>query len=82
MLKPVLPSRFIAPTASTASPLTSRVLAHDSGACSVDENTTLGRLVSSAMAASSLVVSSTSDAADSAANPDISRYVFAPIKIV
>jgi hypothetical protein len=42
----LVPSRFITPTASTASPLTSRVLAHDNGACSVEENTTLDTLAS------------------------------------
>jgi hypothetical protein len=52
------------------------------GVCSVEENTTLDTLASSVKAASSSVVSSDSDASDSAANPDISRYVFAPIKIV
>lgn len=75
------PSRFIAATVSTASPSTSRVLGHDNGASSVDENTTLGRLVSAFVAASSAVASS-ADTSESAANPDIRRYVFAPIRIV
>src|SRR5919199_1541810 len=79
----LLPSRFISLTASTASLLISRVLAHDNGGCSVEENTTLDALVSAAEAASSSVwASSVSDGSDSAANPDIRRYVLAPIKIV
>jgi hypothetical protein len=72
--------RFISATASTASPLTSWVLAHDNGASSVEENTTLCSLASSAMARSSAV--SFADAPNPLANPYISRYVFAPIKIV
>jgi hypothetical protein len=44
-------------------------IGHDNGAFKVEENTTLGDLVSSAMASSSLVVSSDSEASDSAANP-------------
>jgi hypothetical protein len=58
-------------------------LAHANGACSVEENTTLDALESSAVAASSTAgVSPASDGSDSAANPYIRRYVFAPIKIV
>ena len=77
----LVPLRFIAATASTASPLTSWVLAQDNGASSVEENTTLCSLVSSAMAPPS-AVSFDSDASDALANPYIRRYVFAPIKIV
>ena len=76
----LLPSRFNSLTASTASSLISRVLAQDNGDCSVEENTTLDALVSSAKDLSSLVWAAPDP--DSAANPDISRYVFAPIKIV
>src|SRR5437773_1370667 len=78
----LVPSCFIAATASTASPLINRVLGHDNGGCNVEENTTLDALASSAMAASSSVMgSSEADALDPVANPDITRYVFAPIKI-
>ena len=52
------------------------------GSSKVEENTTSGDLVSSAMASSSLVLLSDSEASDSAANPYMSRYVFAPIRIV
>ncbi len=77
------PSCFIAATASTASPLISRVLGHDNGGCNAEENTIFDALASSAMAApSSVMGSSEADALDSVANPDIRRYVFAPIKIV
>jgi hypothetical protein len=68
----------IAATASTASPLISRVLGQDNGDCSVEENTTLDALASSSVAAFSSSVKVSSDAA----NPDIRRYVVAPIKIV
>jgi len=79
----LVPSRFIAPTAWTASPLTSRVLVQDKGAGSVEENTTLETRVSSArVASSSVVVSSASVAPDWVANPDINRYVFAPMRTV
>ena len=65
------PSRFISATASTASPRTRRVLSHVSGSPSVDENTTLGMVVSAPVASSS------SDASDDVsafvANPDIRR---------
>ena len=64
-------SRFIARTASAASPRTSRVLGHDNGSCSVEENTTLG-----------VSFNTSTPSAPSAANPDISRYVFAPIRSV
>jgi hypothetical protein len=58
-------------------------LGHANGGCNVEENTTLDALASSAMAASSSVTgSSEADGLDSVANPDIRRYVFAPIKIV
>ena len=43
----LLPACFISLTASTASPLISRVLAHNNGGSSVDEKTTLDALVSS-----------------------------------
>jgi hypothetical protein len=76
----LVPSCFIASTALTASPVTSRVLAQDNGSFSVEENTTLDALESSAIESSSSVVSPDSDGAVSA-NPDINRYVFAPIKI-
>jgi hypothetical protein len=79
----LVPSCFIAATASTASPLMSRALGHDNGGFNVEENTTLDAAASSAMAApSSVTGSSEADAVDSLANPDIRRYVFAPIKIV
>src|SRR6058998_3720617 len=80
----LVPSCFIAATASTASPLISRVLGQDNGGCNVEENTTLDALESSAMTApsSSVMGSSEADALDSVTNPDIRRYVFAPIKIV
>src|SRR5437867_13398272 len=79
----LVPSCFIAATASTASPLISRVLGHDNGGLNVEENTTLDAVASSTMAASSSVMgSSEADAVDSVENPDIRRYVFAPIKIV
>jgi hypothetical protein len=58
-------------------------LGHDNGDCNVEENTTLDALPSSTMAApSSVVGSSGAEASDAVANPDIRRYVFAPIKIV
>src|SRR5918999_1642302 len=66
----LVPLRFISATASAAFPLISWVLAQDNGASSVEENTTLGSLVSSAMAPSS-AVSSESDASDALANPYI-----------
>src|SRR6266511_4992981 len=79
----LVPSCFIAATAWTASPLISRVLGHDNGGCNAEENTIFDLLASSAMAApSSVVGSSEANALDSVANPDIRRYVFAPIKIV
>src|SRR2546426_10140773 len=79
----LVPSCFIAATASTASPLISRVLGQDNGGCNVEENTTLDALANSAMVApSSVMGSSEADALDSVANPDIRRYVFAPISIV
>jgi hypothetical protein len=59
------------------------VLGHDNGGCNAVENTIFDALASSAMAApSSVMGSSEADALDSVANPDIRRYVFAPIKIV
>src|SRR6266542_1705692 len=79
----LVPSCFIAATAWTASPPISRVLGQDNGGCNAEENTTLDAVASSAMAApSSDVGSSEADALDSVANPDIRRYVFAPLKIV
>ena len=60
-------------TAATASPATSSEFAHASGSVRVEENTTLGIAVSSASPASSGI---------SAANPDISRYVVAPMRVV
>src|SRR6266540_1625067 len=79
----LVPSCFIAATAPTASPLISRVLGQDNGGCNAVENTIFDTLASSAMAApSSVMDSSEADALDSVANPDIRRYVFAPIKIV
>ena len=60
-------------TASTGSRSTSSVLAHDSGASKVEENTTLGIAVNAARPESSGI---------SAANPDISRYVVAPMRAV
>ena len=60
-------------TVSTASPLTSSVLAHESGSSNVEENTTLGIAVSAARPGSSGI---------SAANPDINRYVVAPNRAV
>jgi hypothetical protein len=65
--------RFMSCTAETASPRTSSVLAHESGSSRVEENTTLGIALSSAMPASSGI---------SVANPDISRYVVAPMRVV
>ena len=65
--------RFSSRTAATASPSTSSVLAHESGSFRVEENTTLGIAVNAAIPASSGM---------SAANPDISRYVVAPIREV
>lgn len=59
-------------TASTASPVTRSLFAQVSGAFSVEEKTTLGIAVSSASPASS---------GASAANPDISRYVVAPMSV-
>ena len=80
----LLPSCFIFATASTASPLTSRVLGHANGVCSVEENTTLG--APGKLGHGSVFVRGhrrlRSRASDWAANPDIRRYVFAPIKIV
>jgi hypothetical protein len=58
------PRRFMSRTVSTASPSTSSVLAHESGAVNVEENTTLGRAVRAARPGSSGI---------SAANPDINR---------
>ena len=46
------------------------------------ENTIFDALASSAMAAPSSVMGSSEAVLDSVANPDIRRYVFAPIKIV
>jgi hypothetical protein len=70
----LVPSYFIAATASTASPLISRVLGQDNGGCNVEENTTLDTAASSAMAApSSVKGSSEADAVDPVANPDIRR---------
>lgn len=74
----LFPARFIALTASTASPLISRVLAHGNGGCSVEENTTLVAWVSSSLT----ICSSGSYVSAAVAKPDIWRYVFAPIKIV
>src|SRR5262245_45791582 len=66
------PLRFIAETATTASPLTSSVLAHGSGPLSVDENTFLGRRMSSSFAAPSAFASDPGGG-DSLANPYPSR---------
>ena len=63
--------RFMSCTASTASPSTSSVLAHASGLSKVEENTTLGVSVIAARPGSSGM---------SAAYPDISRYVVAPMR--
>ena len=60
----VVPSPFIALTASTASPPIRRVLGHESGACRVEEKTTLDICASWAKPSSSWL---------SVANPDISR---------
>ncbi len=77
------PSSFIARTASTASSRTSVELAHVSGSSSEAENTTFDARVSSSTDASSSVVNSSVPAGVSpAAKPDISRYVFAPIRYV
>jgi hypothetical protein len=72
MVLMLVPLRFIAATAPTASSRINWVLAHDSGASSVEENTTLGSLESSAIAASSDVLFE-SDASEAEANPYISR---------
>jgi len=55
------PSAFIARTASTASPLTSRAFSQPSGSVRVEEKTTFGILSSSPVSSSPV-----------AANPDIS----------
>ena len=79
---PLAPSRFIAATDSTASPPTSRVLDHASGASSVEENTTFDARSSSAIELASSLRSSSDPDAGAVAKPDIRRYVFAPIRSV
>ncbi len=63
--------RFMSCTTSTGSRSTNSVFGHDSGASKVEENATLGIAVNAAKPGSSGI---------SAANPDISRYVVAPIR--
>lgn len=55
--------RFMSFTVSTASPSTSSLFAHESGASKVEENTTFGSAVNAATPGSS---------GNSVANPDIS----------
>src|SRR5262245_26206927 len=74
------PSSFIARTASTGSSRTSVLLAHVSGSSSEDENTTFDALVSPPTDASSSALNWSIPSP--AAKPDISRYVFAPIRYV
>src|SRR5205823_353920 len=77
------PSSFIARTASTASTRTSVLLAQVSGSSSEDENTTFDALVSPPTdASSSALNSSVPSGILPTAKPDISRYVFAPIRYV
>jgi hypothetical protein len=82
LIRPV-PSLFISRTASAALPRTSVALAHVSGSSSVVENTTfVARVSASTDASSSALNSSVPAGVSPAANPDISRYVFAPIRYV
>ena len=60
-------------TASTASSPTNSVLAHERGSFKVEEKTIFCIAVNPAMPVSSAI---------SAAKPDISRYVVAPIRVV
>jgi hypothetical protein len=65
----------------TASSRTSVLLAHVSGSSSEDENTTFDAPVSPPTdASSSALNSSVPSGISPAAKPDISRYVFAPIR--
>ena len=66
-----LPFSFISRTASTGSSVTSRVFAHESGSVRVLEKTIFEKSASTSVPGSPAV-----------ANPDMSRYVFAPIRTV
>jgi hypothetical protein len=67
----VVPVSFISRTASTASPATSCVFGHARGSFKVVEKTIFGRPARASVPGSPPLASS-----------DMSRYVFAPIKMV